>query len=389
MKLPTHASIVYSDFSFTLDLRTLKAYSSPTSAPFGVSFFNVLGDTADISSKNAYKLLLDKKLEEVKSCPSDISLNIIPTWSCNASCEYCYTKALKNEKKMLTYAELVTATAKEGIAGRTITSTILIGGEPLLNMDLIEEVVKKFPRSCKHTICTSFYVDYPTLTRLSKLLAEYSNLEISLSFDAENSSRYYNISKEKMLDRVGEFWLKHKNQVRIKTTITKDSFLVQSLRDELPTGISIYVDGAAYGTNYLTDISNETADSIKHQFDMDIFHYFAGGRNPFFNYGNLKEVLSGGRANTCSCGLTQFTVSPEGYLTLCDKPSKLILDKAEPAVIPLTKACSTCDYILLCGGYCGISEHKELFCYTRVLHFVYTLFREAYDANKCNSLKIE
>ncbi len=80
----------------------------------------------------------------------ELGLTIIPTLDCNLGCKYCYEKNVLESSYMdeETKNALVTYVEERVIQGEKL-SICWYGGEPLLALDIIEELTERFVEICK------------------------------------------------------------------------------------------------------------------------------------------------------------------------------------------------------------------------------------------------
>lgn len=96
------------------------------------------------------------------------------TEACPNRCEYCYIKGRDNPKSM-TFEQI-----EEIIRVENPTRIIFFGGEPLLKIDLIEQVLEKYYGKIKFQVVTSTVVNFKEFIELDK---KYPFSEIQLSWD--------------------------------------------------------------------------------------------------------------------------------------------------------------------------------------------------------------
>lgn len=96
------------------------------------------------------------------------------TEACPNRCEYCYIKGRDNPKSM-TFEQI-----EEIIRVENPTRIIFFGGEPLLKIELIEQVLEKYYGKIKFQVVTSTVVNFKEFIELDK---KYPFSEIQLSWD--------------------------------------------------------------------------------------------------------------------------------------------------------------------------------------------------------------
>jgi sulfatase maturation enzyme AslB (radical SAM superfamily) len=316
-------------------------------------------------------------------------LIIVPTWACSARCTYCYVAKVREDTVMLTADKVNDAIKKYNINPDDVEGTIYIGGDPMENLKGVEDCINIFPNA-HHTICTGFVGDDSKLEQLLSIVMFNSNVEISLSIDPPESGRYkFDVTHERNLAWLATFKKLIGKRIRIKSTLNAQAYKISELRKTLPTDTHISFDGAAYGFGKMKNVEQTTIDGIKEEFDLELerIQHLDYPNESFFSFlQSAGEMLEGTlQGQSCSCGMEYFTLLPSGELSYCDSPERPILDEnldnEEMSLSMETKTpcggggiCNSCIYQKFCGGSCGVTKQHELYCYVKVLDFVYSTY---------------
>ncbi|WP_346848757.1 radical SAM/SPASM domain-containing protein [uncultured Clostridium sp.] len=74
---------------------------------------------------------------------NSLTLTIAPTSACNFKCPYCYEKGIEHKSMSIDVRNKLVEFLKTNYANLEYLSICWYGGEPLLNLDIIEELTKK------------------------------------------------------------------------------------------------------------------------------------------------------------------------------------------------------------------------------------------------------
>ena len=382
------AFLSFGDKTIELDLITLKLkehkrkYNDPI-------VFKSLKDKKEIKKTQleVYEKINNERICEFKD-RSIKGLTVIPSWYCSAKCSYCYAASHKKDETTLTEQKVEEFIKKFNINVNNIKGGMFLGGDPLEKLDIVKYVINRFPKT-DWTICTAFPVDDDIIEDLLSFIMFKKNVEISLSIDLDNSLRY-KASTEKNRKDKNIYWFNRfynyiGNRIRIKATLNRDAVKIDELRKSIPKTARINFDGVGYGFEDIRLSDNKSLEDIKNLYDNEL-HKFINGEvtlnNTFFAnlfpMTNRESLIT--TARTCGCGFSYYTLLPDGNLSYCDSPGKPLLNEnlySEELVkdaIKTTGVCKECNYLKLCGGSCGINNFKELYCYVKVIDYVYSLY---------------
>ncbi|MEM3921534.1 MAG: TIGR04084 family radical SAM/SPASM domain-containing protein [Nitrososphaerota archaeon] len=250
------------------------------------------------------------------------------------------------------------------------------GGEPLLNMRFIEEVMGRF-EGCRHVIQTNGLL----LDRVSRnILERLDAVLVSIDGDRRVTDRWRGRG---VYDRVigGVARLRKagfSGDVVARMTITPDSDIHRDVEHLLGLGLfdhvhwqlsMIWVDRGLWG-----DLWGWIESSYKPGLDKLMELWISGlergeilGMAPF--QGVLKRVLSGGPTPPCGSGEDSFTVLTDGRIILCpiaveDGWAQMGLLGAisrrelEGRRNVIDEPCRSCCLLGICGARC-LYTHRE------------------------------
>jgi radical SAM protein with 4Fe4S-binding SPASM domain len=327
------------------------------------------------------------------------NLIIMPYAGCKANCAYCYTTDYKHDDTCLTPPQIFELMKEHQIPPSIITSTIIIGGEPLLNLDTVKFIIDYFPNA-EHTICSGFVVDDTILQDLLNFIMFKPNVEVSLSIDPIGSSR-------PMDGRIVSWMRLYHNligsRIRIKSTITSNSWNIHGLRGLLheQAKVKINFDGVSYNNEKFVDIDPSVTQNIRMMFEQEYSKLITGMPESltFLNLNAAHHIMTTTIGRTCDCGFNWFTINWKGQLTFCDtmpftkEADNYILDTNldcsgfRDKRVQIHNKCNTCPAIRVCGGSCSVGQDHQLYCYVTILNIIYSMAYLLYKyENTRNSL---
>lgn len=314
--------------------------------------------------------------------------HIILTEKCDSQCRYCYEKSLKefgeklNERFEFDFScpsksEINIKYLKEFISKDKDPNIIFYGGEPLLNIEKIMEIMDN--------ISARFYMQTngKLLDRLSK---EYTNRfsKILISIDGNKERTDFNRGKGtydlvmKNLKLIKENGFK--GEVVARMTISfSDGFtdLVKQVKHLLEIFDSVHwqLDLGFYESDYDYNIVKDFIEKynieVSKLIDFWIKEMEKGKAWKIYPllgifesiYKNTKTKLR------CGSGYTNYTISTDGKIVACPITSSIkefqignIKNNAPNKLkeIPIIEPCPSCDYFDLCGGRCLYSNYAKL-----------------------------
>ena len=146
-----------------------------------------------------------KPLEKSKSNYSILHISLNVAQSCNMNCDYCYAGSGEFSNKGYMSFNVAKAAIDRFARGKKNFAITFIGGEPLLNLKLIKEVVS-YSKSFTNTQFKFLIVTNGTLLQKSTLdFLKAEKFHITVSYDGhgiQNKQRKLKGSYEKSQDRV-------------------------------------------------------------------------------------------------------------------------------------------------------------------------------------------
>lgn len=164
--------------------------------------------------------IVDDSVDEIKSYKLDttlgrfdssvLSLTIAPTLECNFACTYCFEKGKRyNTMNTETISELVNFVEKQmdRFSGLAVT---WYGGEPLMCIDIIDELTNKFKKICGDTkfyeasiVTNGYNLNNEVSRKLKDLSIEWAQVTLDGIKDIHDKRRF-TIDKKGTFDKIVE-----------------------------------------------------------------------------------------------------------------------------------------------------------------------------------------
>lgn len=314
--------------------------------------------------------------------------HIILTEKCNSQCRYCYEKSLRefgeklNEKFEFDFScpsnsEINIKDLKEFISKDKDPHIIFYGGEPLLNIDKIREVMDNIP--------AKFYIQ-TNGKLLDKLPKEYTNRfsRILISIDGDKQRTDFNRGKGtydlimKNLKAIRENGFKGEIVARMTISFS-DGFtdLVKQVKHLLEIFNSVHwqLDLGFYESDYNYEIVQDFIEKYNKEVSKLIdFWVKEIETGKVWKIYPLLGIFESIYKNTktklrCGSGYTNYTISTDGKIVACPISSCIkefqvgnIKDNNpnELKKVPIIEPCPSCKYFELCGGRCLYSNYAKL-----------------------------
>jgi len=268
------------------------------------------------------------------------SASFLVTEDCNLACKYCFEK--HNKKTM---SEDVAIAALEFLSDNAIKNrertfhAMLFGGEPLLNIDLIEKIFihgERIARRKGIRFTTSMVTNATIMSdRIFKILTEHkdsSNLTIQLSVDGDKESQdLYRVTKagkgsfvlvEKNIKRFQEIFRGEEYRLCIHSCINKSTV------DKMFENFRFFYEDWKFENIWFLPVMEEAWDEedIK-KYDLEegkIYEYIrrlietTGDINYMNTYSPLDRCLVTGKSDKpCGAGYSFVSITSSGDIFPC------------------------------------------------------------------------
>ncbi|MEN6439254.1 MAG: SPASM domain-containing protein [Syntrophobacter sp.] len=325
-------------------------------------------------------------------------LELMVTHGCNMRCLYCYgdrSDGRHGEQRLLYgsgEAGMSLETALKGIdflfresGRRKEVSVIFFGGEPLLEMGLLERIV---PYVREKEMQTGKKADISLST--NGLLLKDGNLEflvknriscqVSLDGPGEIHDRNRLLpdgsgSYERVMDGVRRLIARRGGKVPVRATIAHGRIDLPAIVEHLLSlGFGSVHAEPAIGGNSATSITPGDLDEIKKQIDtLALFLVRSVRENRFFNFTNLVRQIRQTRvvrerlAHYCGAGRTYLAMARDGGFYPCHRfvgmeeyrmgdidtgPDWTLRNRILDLTVDNRAVCRECWARYLCGGGC-------------------------------------
>jgi uncharacterized protein len=316
--------------------------------------------------------------------------HIILTEKCNSQCRYCYEKSEKdagekiNKKFKFDFSapfesELNVVKLKKFILKDKEPGIIFYGGEPLLNISKIKEIMGLIPE-CKYYMQTNGKL-------LNEIPSEYVNRfsKILISIDGNRKRTDFNRGK-------GDYDLVLKNlklirengfagEVVARMTISfSDGFtdLVKQVKHLFKVGFdSVHwqLDMGFYESDYnkekVAKFISKYNKEVSKLMEFWIKNMKRGKVLKIYPFLGIFDSLYHGTKTKlrCGSGYANYTINTNGKIMACPIMNCIKdfyvgdIEKSNPnklkEITPI-EPCPSCDYFTICGGRCLYSNYAKL-----------------------------
>ncbi|ASQ90924.1 hypothetical protein CHL67_08340 [Prosthecochloris sp. GSB1] len=348
-----------------------------------VAIYNRANQKKIFSTRKRANALLDEFQTELSDKPSVSNVasktyRVEVTFSCNARCDYClvYNNAIKqlDESMSLEMAKEIVSSFNESMADEG--SVLVIGGEPFLNMPVIEHIVD-FLKGQITIFSNGTLIDEDLASWLSR-----PNIRTIISLDGlseHNFGRKNLFGQPIFKDSLRGYDFLRKNNAKTGIGCLASAANVDCLYDIVQYYHTEYGE-KSFGISipHYTSINNHPVDVKVYTAQMKkIFRYAYINGIYIDQIASILRPLVFESFRACACKIVsgQRTFYPDGSETLCTKldtkESEFSSFLEQPfSFSPLfTDQCQSCRSISICGGGCiwdahfDSSHHDQRNCY--------------------------
>ena len=277
-------------------------------------------------------------------------LYLLLTESCPNRCEYCYIKNRSNPKSMT--LEMIDEKIKQHNPDRIL----FFGGEPLVRLDLMKEVVKKYYGKIKFQVVTSTSINFKEFIGFNKI---YPLNEVQLSWDGFTKNRI-DTSGNSIANDVYkniEYAIEQGLKFDIKTVISNDN--VENMYEIHKKFKSLKKRGVsgqfviAHRDYYSDDFYDKLREQLPLTFDLS---------KMYKDHLNKIIAVINADKNFSSCDIGKYiTIDPYGNESLCTALSQ---ERKEFDMNDVQQRCThpdclKCAYSYLCDGGCRYERYNR------------------------------
>lgn len=286
---------------------------------------------------------------------------IVPSYSCNKNCSYCYNKLLKqetpsdNQKQIKVLSDILKNQQVEFVSE-------IIGGEPLDDLNLLQtqNIIEILTEEslCKKIILTTAIYDIEKI----KCIAEKIDF-LYLSVDIDELSEKSIIEQDLILDIVN---ICKKKSVTLCISVTlSGNESIDDIQKFVLAAQSLGVTNFGFGFISFINHSESIIDKY-----IDLFYFLVLLRYDL----DAKRVFVGGdlidsiglalynqkRSKICNCGDTSFVIQPNGQISpsicyntfLNNEPDEFLFLQKEREEKLKMNDCKSCELWDYCFGGC-------------------------------------
>ncbi|MDR3563334.1 MAG: radical SAM protein [Negativicutes bacterium] len=266
---------------------------------------------------------------------------------CPNRCDYCYIKAKDSR------AAMSMATVDAIMAEHKPWRVVFFGGEPLVELDLMEEILAKYHGRCRFQLVTSAMVNYERF--ISKVHRRYPLDEIQVSWDGVGNASRLSADGVNRQDEVYRkiLWTAAQG-VGIDVKCVLNNLNIYSMYDtyrEFRRLESLGIRGE-FVVAHREEISEDFFREFERQLPLCLD---PAGRISVEFLNRILNVIQRSRT-VASCDAGQYLVfRPDGGLSHCTILSQYYprAFSAGELVAPCTHPdCAACELAILCDGGC-------------------------------------
>ncbi len=356
------------------------------------------------STRNEYSEFSYRKMQSRYSYNSDTSFTILPTTGCNFSCVYCY-----ENPKNIKYMDVDTANAVIKYIANDISSqsgnskhlsVCWYGGEPLLNISMIEYLTDELNQFCdwnemsysSSMVSNGYLLDQVTENQIKDLKIEHVQITLDGAEKTHNSRRQLKCGKgtfKKIIENIKKITEYSSVAVNLRVNIDKSNvddleLLIGHLEKEgVLNGVSISVAPVVCATEYSGAYCDENSDIFtRPDFGLTMSTKQIELADKRVMFQTLPRPLKSGSFCRTEAIRSGNVIDPSGVLFGCwhdvsfpDRQIGTINDGKKQTACYLQKyamqnpidnsECKNCKALPLCGGGCPsvTAETGRLACH--------------------------
>ena len=341
-------------------------------------------------------ILVDSEFDEVKKINEDRAeginnqkskhFRIWPTSGCNARCYYCFEKGIKPQVMTTQIADDVVKYIDSQLNDGDNLKVEWFGGEPLLNANIIDYILKKLKIICQTKNCSFFttMISNGSLIdeKLAKKMEEEWNLKlIQITLDGFNEDynkikNYCNPTKynfDKVINGIKYLATK---KIHITIRMNYDTSNYESLTkliDYLHNELNEYKNISYYVYPVWSSINEDGEENFTSQTQADFNVLKLYDLLIKYKMGSLRDIARlKYKKHACQAwSKNSFVILPDGRISKCCEAFTQILGNIYDGIkekelydfwtnVDLDKKCKDCPYIPICQGGCKAAYFNRM-----------------------------
>ena len=310
------------------------------------------------------------------------TFRIWTTSGCNATCYYCFEKGILAQKMTRDIADATFEFIKSVIGESRNISVEWFGGEPLLNVEIIDYLSEKIQQYCqkRNIKFKAFMISNGSLFTediIEKCVKNWKVKKVQITLDGYKQDyehiKNYNQPEKYNFDLVIKNIKKlSENGIRVSIRMNYDTTNYESLKEliqylhtmfEYDKNISYYIYPIWSATKN-TFVSKSKAD-IKF---LELFEILVANK-----MATIKDLskLKYRRYQCSACGIDNYSVLPDGKLLKCSEAFESVIGDVYEGVkneilasnwtdIGMDDDCMECVFLPLCQGGCRSSKVTKM-----------------------------
>ena len=311
---------------------------------------------------------------------------IWPTSACNAKCYYCFEKGVKQESMSKDVADATINFIERGVSNKDTIKIEWFGGEPLLNIDIIDYVflkLKNIRRKKDNSIYTTMITNGSLInTELSKKIKDMWDLKlIQITLDGygdayDRVKNYSNPHKFNFKNTIDSIELLANSDIHITIRMNYDTNNFESLIELinfLHYKFAEYKNISYYIYPVWSSIEQNRSNSFLSTTiaDKNLLSLF----DLLVKYGmSTPKKVAGLTYKKYACqawSKNSYTILPNGDISKCAESYNRVIGNVWDGVInqeeyafwinnTLNDSCTECIYLPICQGGCKASFFSRM-----------------------------
>ncbi len=314
--------------------------------------------------------------------------HIILTEKCNSQCRYCYEKSMKEFDNSLgdKFEFDFSAPCEFNVDIKKLRGfvekdenpvLIFYGGEPLLKIDLIKEIMEGLGNEVRFCMQTNGklldMLEKKYLEKFSKILVSLDGSEERTDFNRGNGTYVKVIENLKKIKEIRNCEIVARMTISFPDIFKQVQHLVWLIDRGLIDSIHWQLDAGFYKNDFSKDFEKfvkEYNSQLKKLIDFWVEEMKKGQMLKLYPFLGIFEALYYGKKTKLRCGSGHagYTITTNGIITCCPIMNNIKdfyvgdLDSNPKNLkkINIGGKCLGCDYLNLCGGRCLYSNKAEL-----------------------------
>lgn len=341
-------------------------------------------------------ILIDNDFDELNKINDDRKITICdnnlkhfriwPTSACNARCYYCFEKGIKPVTMTKEVADATIKFMIDKLENNNLLSIEWFGGEPLVNVNIIDYIYSKIKPVCKEKNCKIFSTMITNGSLINESIAkkichDWDIKQIQITLDGyadyyDTAKNYYNKKLHNFNTVINAIKLLNKESIKISIRMNYDMKNYDSIV-ELVNYLHNEFEDSSNITYYIYPLWSSTDEEYEDKFIskavaekklLNIFDLLLK-----YNMRSAKKLANlNYKKHACFArNKNSYTILADGKITKCAETFKQVIGDIWDGIkdtktfdiwtnTDLETKCKNCIYLPLCQGGCKSSYFTSM-----------------------------